>query len=182
MRVAAAPFQADKSPSWLIADLRSDHAGELGAVMIYTGILAVSRDRAVREFAREHLHTEQQHLELMESVLPPSLRSKAQLPWRAAGWLIGALPSLIGKHWVYATIEAVETFVDEHYGEQINRLKFEASNDSLRKMLEACRADEIAHMRDAAARRRGTPSFAMKLWLKTVRWGSKAAVVVARKL
>ena len=182
MRVAAAPFQADKSPSWLIADLRSDHAGELGAVMIYTGILAVSRDRAVREFAREHLHTEQQHLELMESVLPPSLRSKAQLPWRAAGWLIGALPSLIGKHWVYATIEAVETFVDEHYSEQINRLKFEASNDSLRKMLEACRADEIAHMRDAAARRRGTPSLAMTLWLKTVRWGSKAAVVVARTL
>ena len=182
MRVAAAPFQADKSPSWLIADLRSDHAGELGAVMIYTGILAVSRDRDVREFAREHLHTEQLHLELMESVLPPSLRSRAQLPWRAAGWLIGALPSLIGKHWVYATIEAVETFVDKHYGEQINRLKFEASNDSLRKMLEACRADEIAHMRDAAARRRGTPSLAMTLWLKTVRWGSKAAVVVARKL
>ena len=182
MRVAAAPVQADKSPSWLIADLRSDHAGELGAVMIYTGILAVSRDRAVREFAREHLHTEQKHLELMESVLPPSLRSKAQLPWRAAGWLIGALPSLIGKHWVYATIEAVESFVDEHYGEQINRLKFEASNDSLRKMLEACRADEIAHMRDAAARRRGTPSLAMTLWLKTVRWGSKAAVVVARTL
>ncbi|MEC8493193.1 MAG: demethoxyubiquinone hydroxylase family protein [Pseudomonadota bacterium] len=182
MRVAAAPFQADKSPSWLIADLRSDHAGELGAVMIYTGILAVSRDRAVREFAQEHLHTEQQHLELMESVLPPSLRSKAQLPWRAAGWLIGALPSLIGKHWVYATIEAVETFVDEHYGQQIDRLKFEESNDALRKMLEACRADEIAHMRDAAARRRGTPSLAMTLWLKTVRWGSKAAVVVARKL
>ena len=182
MRVAAAPLQADKSPSWLVADLRSDHAGELGAVMIYTGILAVSRDRAVRAFAREHLRTEQQHLELMESVLPPSLRSKAQLPWRAAGWLIGALPSLIGKHWVYATIEAVETFVDEHYGEQIDRLKFEASNDSLRKMLEACRADEIAHMRDAAARRRGTPSLAMTLWLKTVRWGSKAAVVVARTL
>ena len=182
MRVAAAPLQADKSPSWLVADLRSDHAGELGAVMIYTGILAVSRDRAVREFAREHLRTEQQHLELMESVLPPSLRSKAQLPWRAAGWLIGALPSLIGKHWVYATIEAVETFVDEHYGEQIDRLKFEASNDSLRKMLEACRADEIAHMRDAAARRRGTPSLAMALWLKTVQWGSKAAVVVARTL
>ena len=150
--------------------------------MIYTGILAVSRDEAVRKFALEHLHTEQQHLELMESVLPPSLRSKAQLPWRAAGWLIGALPSLIGKNWVYATIEAVETFVDEHYGEQIDRLKFEASNDSLRKMLEACRADEIAHMRDAAARHRGTPSLAMTLWLKTVRWGSKAAVVVARTL
>jgi len=36
-------------PEWLIADLRSDHAGEMGAVMIYRGILAVSRDAGVRE-------------------------------------------------------------------------------------------------------------------------------------
>ena len=28
-------------------DLRSDHAGETGAVMIYNGILAVSRDPAL---------------------------------------------------------------------------------------------------------------------------------------
>ena len=182
MRISAAPFQAEKSPSWLIADLRSDHAGELGAVMIYTGILAVSRDEAVREFAREHLHTEQRHLAVMESLLPWSLRSKAQLPWRAAGWLIGAIPALIGKHWVYATIEAVETFVDEHYGGQIERLKSEASNDQLREILEACRADEVAHMHDAAARRRTRPSFVLKLWLKAVHWGSKNAVVVARAL
>ena len=41
---------ADNVPG-LIGDLRSDHAGETGAVAIYLGILAVSRDPAVRQFA-----------------------------------------------------------------------------------------------------------------------------------
>lgn len=31
-------------PASLVADLRSDHAGETGAVVIYRGILAVTRD------------------------------------------------------------------------------------------------------------------------------------------
>ncbi len=44
---AAATVHAD-----LPGDIRSDHAGETGAVMIYRGILAASRDPAVREFAR----------------------------------------------------------------------------------------------------------------------------------
>lgn len=182
MRTPAATFQTDQYPDWLIADLRSDHAGELGAVMIYTGILAVSRNPAVRTFAQEHLVTEQTHLQLMESLLPRRLRSKAQLPWRAAGWLIGALPALIGEQWVFATIEAVETFVDEHYAEQIERLRLQEFEQSLRETLEACQADEIAHKHDAAARLSGSPSLALSLWLRTVRWGSEAAVMVARAI
>lgn len=182
MRTPAATFQADQFPDWLIADLRSDHAGELGAVMIYNGILAVSRNHAVRTFAQEHLVTEQQHLQLMESLLPANLRSKAQLPWRAAGWLIGALPALMGEQWVFATIEAVETFVDEHYAEQIDRLRMQGLDETLRETLEACQADEIAHKHDAAARRSGSPSLALSLWLRTVRSGSKAAVMVARAI
>ena len=118
MKTSAATFQATQCPNWLIADLRSDHAGELGAVMIYTGILAVSRDQAVRTFAQEHLATEREHLQIMDSLLPSNLRSKAQLPWRVAGWLIGALPALMGEQWVFATIEVVETFVAEHYAAQ----------------------------------------------------------------
>ena len=74
MKTDAATFQAAQCPDWLIADLRSDHAGELGAVMIYTGILAVSRDQAVRTFAQEHLVTEREHLQLMRSLLPSDLR------------------------------------------------------------------------------------------------------------
>ncbi len=106
----------------LRADLRTDHAGETGAVMIYRGILALSRDPGVREFAQLHLATESRHLALIEGVLPAAHRSRLLRIWRIAGWLTGGLPSLAGPTAVYTTIAAVETFVDRHYAEQIRRI------------------------------------------------------------
>ena len=41
------------------AELRSDHAGETGAVAIYRGILAITRNPELRTFAEHHLATEQ---------------------------------------------------------------------------------------------------------------------------
>ena len=109
-------------PSWPIElrrELRTDHAGEAGAVMIYRGILAVTRDPQVREFAQHHLQTEARHLELIEAVVPPAGRSRLLPLWRVAGWLTGALPACCGAKAVYATIESVETFVDQHYAAQL---------------------------------------------------------------
>ena len=57
-----------------IRDLRSDHAGEAGAVQIYRGILAVSRNEVVRAFARQHMATEQRHLAFFEGWLSPRAR------------------------------------------------------------------------------------------------------------
>ena len=107
-------------PTQLRRELRTDHAGEAGAVMIYRGILAVTRDPQVREFAQHHLHTEARHLELIEAVVPSSGRSRLLPLWRVAGWLTGALPACFGARAVYATIESVETFVVQHYAEQIS--------------------------------------------------------------
>jgi len=36
---------AEKIPALLLADLERDHAGEAGAVMIYRGVLSVSRNQ-----------------------------------------------------------------------------------------------------------------------------------------
>ena len=49
--------------------MRSNHAGETGAVWIYKGILTVSRDPAIRLFAEHHLATEQTHLGFFEDWL-----------------------------------------------------------------------------------------------------------------
>ena len=38
------------------------------------------------------------------------------------GWLTGALPALFGRQAIFATIEAVETFVDQHYEQQVVRI------------------------------------------------------------
>ena len=63
-------------PATLLSDLRTDHAGETGAVMIYRGILATTRDAAVRRFAQMHLATEEGHLGAIEPLLAPRQRSR----------------------------------------------------------------------------------------------------------
>ena len=99
----------------MLPALRSDHAGETGAVYIYRGILAVTRAPEVRAFARHHLATEQRHLEMMTQLLPREQHSRLLPLWRVAGWLTGMLPALFGPLAVYRTIDAVESFVDRHY-------------------------------------------------------------------
>ncbi len=79
----------------LPGDIRSDHAGEMGAVMIYRGILAVSRYPAVREFARAHLRTEQRHLAIVKAMLLPGQRSLLLPLWRVAGWFTGSLRNVL---------------------------------------------------------------------------------------
>jgi 3-demethoxyubiquinol 3-hydroxylase len=165
----------------VVADLRSDHAGETGAVAIYRGILFVARDRGLRAFAQRHLHTEQQHLEQMQAWLPLSERSRLLPAWRVAGWLTGALPALFGPPAVYATIVAVETFVDRHYAEQIAHLEVVPGPPGLRDTLVACQADECAHRDEAAALGSRRAGMATRIWCRLVGAGSAAAVVLARR-
>jgi 3-demethoxyubiquinol 3-hydroxylase len=165
----------------VLADLRSDHAGETGAVAIYRGILFVARDSGLRAFAQRHLRTEQQHLEQMQAWLPPSARSRLLPAWRVAGWATGALPALFGPAAVYATIAAVETFVDRHYAEQIAHLQDTPGPPGLRDTLAACRADECAHRDEAAASAPARTGPALRLWCRLVGAGSSAAVALARR-
>ena len=169
-------------PRWLQQELRSDHAGEFGAVMIYRGILAVSRDTSVREFAESHLGTEQKHLALMEEIVPPAGRTRLLPLWRLMGWLTGALPALFGRQAVFATIEAVETFVDHHYQQQIVRLTPEGEHGPLRQVLVDCQADEVSHRDEAASLALPKRHVLLRLWCAVVGSGSAAAVVAAKQI
>jgi 3-demethoxyubiquinol 3-hydroxylase len=164
------------------ADLRSDHAGETGAVQIYRGILAVTREPALRAFAERHLATEQEHLALIEAWLPLPQRSRLLAGWRVAGWLTGALPALFGAQAVYATVAAVETFVDRHYGEQIAHLSERADYTPLVQLLRRCQTDECQHRDEAAALAAGPLPWWLRAWCGLVGGGSAAAVALARRI
>lgn len=182
LAAAFAPPAARKFPRWLERDLRSNHAGETGAVGIYRGVLAVSRCAQVRHLAASHLHSEQRHLASLCKQLPARQRSKLLPMWRAAGFLTGALPALFGPNAVFATIEAVETFVDKHYLEQINKL---AEGDGwlrLRETLQSCRHDEICHRDEARQLSLRPHGLALRLWLRAVAAGSAAGVAIARRI
>jgi len=171
-----------EQPRWLQQELRSDHAGEVGAVMIYRGVLAISRNSSVRQFAEAHLCTEQKHLKLMEDIVPVAGRTRLLPVWRLMGWLTGALPALFGPRAVFATIEAVETFVDQHYEQQIVRLYPEGPYDALRQVLIDCQADEVSHRDEAAQLATPARGFLLRLWCVIVGAGSAAAVVAAKRI
>jgi ubiquinone biosynthesis monooxygenase Coq7 len=166
----------------LIGDLRSDHAGETGAVAIYLGILAVTRDARIRHFAQEHLATEREHLARMDALLPPGQRSVLLPIWRVAGWLTGFLPALSGSRAVYATIDAVETFVDRHYQEQVDKLPEEGPGGALRALLIACQEDEVDHRDQARAAGAQAPGRLIRAWQWLVGTGSALAVAAARRV
>jgi ubiquinone biosynthesis monooxygenase Coq7 len=168
--------------AWLTGELRSDHAGEAGAVMIYRGILAGSRNPDICRFAAAHGVTERGHLDLLETLLPRRQRSMLLPLWRIAGWLTGFLPALAGPRAVYATIDAVETFVDQHYQAQIDRLAAAGPGGALRAALAACQADEVHHRDEARACLRTPPGPMLRGWIWLVAAGSAAAVSAARRI
>ena len=161
--------------------LRSDHAGEVGAVYIYKGILSIAKDPALVEFSKRHLETEKEHLRKIEEVLPTSKRSKLVGIWKVAGYLLGFLPSLFGSRIVFATIEAVESFVEDHYEEQLKYLRAQNDPDqALIDLLQSCQDDEIEHKNESAIKKRSTPGILLNFWMKIVGWGSSSAVKVAK--
>ncbi len=167
-------FETLPIPAALRRDLRSDHAGETGAVYIYRGILQHTSCPEVISFARTHLTTETTHLNLLENWLPSSNRSKLLPLWRLSGWLLGAVAAKLGKNFTFATIVAVERFVVAHYQAQI-----EQTQGVLRDLLISLQSDEAAH-RDDAATRLSSRSLWHSVWSHIVQGGSAAAVYVAR--
>jgi 3-demethoxyubiquinol 3-hydroxylase len=183
-------------PQAMVKELRSDHAGEVGAVQIYRGMLAVSRNPELRAFAQHHLATEQTHLLTIESHLPAAHHSRLLFAWRVAGWLTGALPAVLGPRFAHATVAAVESFVNQHYAEQIQLidqvLQPAASPTSidgaerarwlaLRDDLERCRLDELQHREDALSAG-VAQGFFVNAWTRLIARGSAGAVALARRL
>ena len=180
-RLVLAP--GDLLPAEVFADLRTDHAGEVGAVYIYQGVLQFARDPMLRAFAEHHLVTEQKHLRLIAGWLPKTEYSRLLPLWKLAGFLTGALPALFGSKAVYATIEAVETFVNQHYEDQICALDSQPELSDLRQTLLDCQADEVAHRDEAAAALGSTrPNLVLRVWCAMVGTGSKAAVSLIRHI
>ena len=161
--------------------LRSDHAGEVGAVYIYRGILSIAKDPELIEYSTRHLATEKEHLRKIEEILPSNKRSKLVGLWKIAGYLLGFLPTLISSKIVFATIEAVEAFVEEHYEDQLKYLRAQPEPDTtLIDLLQSCQDDEVEHKIEPAHKKQLTPGFFLKIWVKIVSGGSSFAVKVAK--
>lgn len=183
---------ADRSAPWLWLDreMSSNVAGETGAVCIYDGAATALRLRgnastSTLAFVEEHRAAEQSHLDLFEGLLPKDKHTRLLPMWRAAGFALGFAPAIVSDRALFLTVQAVETFVEVHYHEQIEPLREHGRCPQLVALLEHCCADEVHHKDDAASRAAaggGMVTTAERLWMTVVRIGSAVAAEVARRI
>lgn len=166
--------------------LRVDHAGEYGAVAIYRGQLAVfnrqsGRGKVISQL-EEMAAQEQDHLDAFDKLLAAGqVRPTAMSPvWNAAGFALGAATALLGEKAAHACTEAVETVIEEHYGDQIAELE-EAGDAELASKLSKFRDDEIAHKDFATAEgARQAPGY--PLLSAAIRLGCRVAIRISEKV
>ncbi len=161
--------------------VRVDQAGEYGAARIYAGQLAVmsGRNRVAGEI-RHMAAQEQRHLDGFDALMTKrGVRPTVFGPiWHVAGYALGAVTALMGPKAAMAATVAVETVIDQHYGEQADALAGGADPE-LAAMVDDYRADEVAH-RETAATHSGENGF--PLMQAAIRAGVRAAIAVAKRV
>jgi len=166
--------------------LRVDHAGEYGAVAIYRGQLAVFERQSGRERItgqlKEMAGQEQEHLDAFDKLLNAgSVRPTALSPvWNAAGFALGAATALLGEKAAHACTEAVETVIEEHYGDQIVELEA-AGETELAATMTKFRDEGVAH-KELATSEGAAQAPAYPVLSALIRFGCRAAIRISEKV
>lgn len=148
--------------------LRVDHAGEHGAVSIYSAQLIHLgvRHADVRDWLTETLDHERAHRAAFRDAMP----SRAAKPcralsiWSVGGWVLGCLTALMGPKAIMACTAAVERTVHGHLQEQIAFLSHR--DRELAALVERIQREELSHL--TYAERSLPPSSALARLLEPI--------------
>lgn len=133
--------------------LRVDHAGEHGAISIYSAQIKHLRavDPETRLWLSETLAHEISHRQKFSEAMPSRMAKpcRALVVWSVGGKILGTITALLGQSAVMACTVAVERTVHGHLIDQINFLR---SHDSeLAGTVEAILEEELGHLSHAEA-------------------------------
>ncbi|HEX6784071.1 MAG TPA: demethoxyubiquinone hydroxylase family protein [Sphingomicrobium sp.] len=162
--------------------LRVDQAGEYGATRIYAGQLAVLRRNAAEaKLVARMAAQEQRHLNRFNALMAERrVRPTALQPlWNVAGFALGAATALISEKAALACTDAIETEIDKHYSEQLQKLG--GDDPELAADIADFQADELEHRntaRDAGAA--NAPGYA--LLTATIRAGCRVAIELSKRI
>ncbi|CEI84803.1 demethoxyubiquinone hydroxylase family protein [Ehrlichia minasensis] len=123
--------------------IRVNHAGEYGAVCIYSGQELVFRKMPVGQKISEMKKQEQQHFNYFDSVMKDrKIRPTVFLPvWHVMGVMLGVTTALMGEDAAMACTVAVEEVISDHYQDQITTL----DDSELKDKIIQFRNEEIEH-------------------------------------
>jgi len=162
--------------------LRVDQAGEYGATRIYAGQLAVLRRNCPEaKLVSRMAAQEERHLARFDKLMAERrVRPTALQPlWNVAGFALGAATALMSEKAALACTDAVETEIDRHYGQQLDRLGDD--DPELASDIREFRADELEH-RDIAREAGATQAIGYPLLTAAIRAGCRVAIELSKRI
>lgn len=169
--------------------VKVNHAGEYGAIRIYSAQIGVSARRYpdVVPALSGMLEHEKQHCAAFLAAMPRrnSRPCRVMSLWSWGGWLLGFGTALMGRQAIWICTAAVEAAVHRHLDDQLAFLA--GRDDELQGIILSIREEELAHLHHAesqiAVRGRGARLLQSLIshvtdaliWLST--WGDSARMM-----
>jgi ubiquinone biosynthesis monooxygenase Coq7 len=131
--------------------VRVNHAGEYGAIRIYTAQIGVSVRRYpdVVPALADMLQHEKKHCAAFFAAMPQRQSRPCRIMslWSWGGWLLGFATALMGRQAIWVCTAAVEAAVHRHLDDQ---LAFLSDRDAeLHGIIVGIREEELSHLHHA---------------------------------
>src|ERR1700716_1446676 len=131
--------------------VRVNHAGEYGAIRIYSAQIGVSARRYpdVVPALTDMLQHEKKHYAAFLAAMPErnSRPCRVMSLWSWGGWLLGLTTALMGRKTIWICTAAVEAAVHRHLADQLAFLA--GRDDELQGIILSIREEELAHLHHA---------------------------------
>jgi ubiquinone biosynthesis monooxygenase Coq7 len=176
--------------------IRVNHAGEMGAKVIYDGQILANKIKGDKETlaiiekmkAQEIEHFEYFNQAIQSHKIRPTL---LQPLWGLGGFAMGFLTAIIDKKSAMTCTTAVEEVIDEHYQQQIKEIDYMISNNfgensqqeliDLQNNLKKFRDEELHH-RDIAYENSAKDFIAHKPLSTFIKFTTKMAIAISKKI
>ena len=165
--------------------IRVDHAGERGAIKIYEGqLLALKtfrQDETLKRKIEEMKEHENEHYDFFDKEIQRrKIEPTKLLPlWDVMGVALGFGTTMLGKKAAMLCTASVEEVIDNHYKNQIYKLKEDEKN--LKEKIIKFREDELHH-KDIAYDNGATKKGLFGLLDKVIKTSSCIAITISEKI
>lgn len=168
--------------------IRVNHAGEMGAKLIYQGQITAFKLKNDHQSIRLVKHMKEQEDEhfnyfnkkMQDNQIRPTIM---QPIWQLGGFALGFLTAAIDKKAAMTCTTAVEEVIDEHYMDQIKYLEEQKNMnlDDMKEKIIKFREEEIEH-RDIGYKNDANKFSIHNPLSKFIKATTKIAIIISKKI
>lgn len=157
--------------------IRVNHAGEYGAICIYSGQKFILKKSSIINEIIEMEEQEKKHFHYFnEKIKEQKVRPTTLLPvWYGLGVSLGVVTAVMGKKAAMACTAAIEEVIGEHYKEQVSHLEDGELKETVSKFCD----EELEH-RDIAIEHNAEDAFGYNVLSSFIKAGCKTAIYLSK--